>query len=181
MKRLTLHLIFGAAALTTGLLAGWQALHLQQAGRVNAARDGGAADTAGAALPEARFAGALALARTAVADGQVEAATAAWKSLVDGDRSDLRQAALYNLGNLHMREALAQGAAEALPLIELAKQRYRDALRARPDDWHARYNLERALWLAPEVEHHAAADDDGEDPPKERVVTTLQGVRLDLP
>ena len=43
------------------------------------------------------------------------------------------------------------------------------------------YNLERALWLAPEIEQAAVAADDGPAPPKERVVTTLQGVRLDLP
>jgi hypothetical protein len=30
-------------------------------------------------------------------------------------------------------------------LVELAKQRYRDLLRAEPQDWDARYNLERAL------------------------------------
>ena len=183
MKRLTLHLLFGATALGTGLLAGWQALHLQQAKHVNAALDGSADDASAPDLPEARFAQALALARGAVSGEQVEAATGAWKALIDGGRDDLRQAALYNLGNLHMREALARGeasAAEALPLIELAKQRYRDALRAQPGDWHARYNLERALWLAPEIEHSAASDDE-EDPPKERVVTTLQGVRLDLP
>ena len=70
---------------------------------------------------------------------------------------------------------------DALPLIELAKQRYRDALRDRPDDWDARYNLERALWLAPEIETAQAAEEEEEQAPRERVVTTLQGVRLDLP
>ncbi len=47
--------------------------------------------------------------------------------------------------------AIAGGdAARGLPMVELAKQRYRDLLRDTPGDWDARYNLERALRLAPE-------------------------------
>ena len=37
MKRRTVHLIFGATALFTGLAAGWQTSQLWQAERVNAA------------------------------------------------------------------------------------------------------------------------------------------------
>lgn len=181
MKRRTLHFAFSAAALISAALAAHSALALRQASLVNIAiAAGGAPD---ADLPEARFAHALALSHAASGDGG-EAATRAWKALIAGDRADLRQAARYNLGNLHMREALAHGddgLADALPLIELAKQRYRDALRERPDDWDARYNLERALWLAPEVESVAQVEDDTAQAPRERVVTTLQGVRLELP
>jgi mxaK protein len=178
VKRRTVHLIFGATALLTGLAAGWQTTQLWQAERVNAAI--AAAGNIDVDLPEAQFAQALALSR----GEDNEAATRAWKGLIAGEREDLRQGARYNLGNLHLREALARGEADvanALPLVELAKQRYRDALREHPDDWDARYNLERALWLAPEIAQAAAAADDGPAPPKERVVTTLQGVRLDLP
>ncbi|MBU0601077.1 MAG: MxaK protein [Gammaproteobacteria bacterium] len=179
MKRLTLHIAFGATALATGLLAGWHALQLQRATEVNAAIASADAGSLEADLPEARFARAKRLAE----GGDAEAAAKAWKALIDGKRADLRQGAQYNLGNLHMRGALASGEGginDALPLIELAKQRYRDALRTRPDDWNARYNLERALWLAPEIEPSIVEDDSGEVP-RERVVTTLQGVRLDLP
>jgi len=178
VKRRTVHLIFGATALFTGLAAGWQTSQLWQAERVNAAI--AAAGSVDADLPEAQFAQALALSRGT----DSEAATRAWKALIAGERADLREGARYNLGNLHLREALAHGEADianALPLVELAKQRYRDALRERPDDWEARYNLERALWLAPEIEQAVAAEDEGPEPPRERVVTTLQGVRLDLP
>ena len=94
-----------------------------------------------------RPAHALALTRA----GRYEAALAAHKALVQQERGPLRAAALYNLGNLHLRQALRHGperAGEALPLVELAKQSYRDALRAEPGDWDARYNLERALSLA---------------------------------
>ena len=40
--------------------------------------------------------------------------------------------------------------AQTRPLLEMAKQRYRDLLLADPMDWQARYNLERALAAAPE-------------------------------
>lgn len=178
MKRRTLHFLFGGATVLCAALALHSLRTLQEAERVNAAiATGGAHD---AELAEARFAHALALNR----EGDSEAATRAWKALIGGERADLRQAARYNLGNLHLREALAHGdsnVSEALPLVELAKQRYRDALRERPDDWDARYNLERALWLAPEIEAVAVAEDEADQAPRERVVTTLQGVRLDLP
>jgi mxaK protein len=106
----------------------------------------------------------------------------AYKGLIEGDRRDLRQAALYNLGNLYMRDALENGASEAfrsLPLIELAKQRYRDVLRDRPVDWDARYNLSRALQLAPEIEQEI--EEEEQPPEREQSVSTLQGVRIDLP
>lgn len=60
--------------------------------------------------------------------------------------------ARYNLGNLALRQALKMGSAdEKLPaMLELAKQQYRDTLMRAPQTLAARYNLERALWLAPE-------------------------------
>ena len=69
---------------------------------------------------------------------------------------------------------------KSLPLIELAKQSYRDLLREDPNDWDARYNLERALWLAPEVEQVIADDAEPADK-EENVATTLQHARIDLP
>ncbi len=56
-------------------------------------------------MPEARFARAMALARA----GEVDAALKIYKALGRSKRADLRRAALYNLGNLYMREA--EGAA----------------------------------------------------------------------
>jgi mxaK protein len=67
----------------------------------------------------------------------------------------LAPAALYNIGNLHLRQALAaQNAgrkAQALASFELAKQAYRDALAIDPGYWDAKYNLERTLRLAPDA------------------------------
>lgn len=180
MRRRLVHLAFAAASVAIALPAALQALRLDQAVRVNRAI-ARAADPASVApdVAEARFAHALALSHA----GRYEAALAAHKALLQGERGPLRVAALYNLGNLHLREALKNGperAVEALPLVELAKQSYRDALRADPTDWDARYNLERALWLAPEVEEQAGEDN---EPPvqKERTVTTAPSFRSDLP
>ncbi len=60
--------------------------------------------------------------------------------------------ARYDLGNLALRQALKMGSADVrLPaMLELAKQHYRDTLQRAPAHLPARYNLERALWLAPE-------------------------------
>lgn len=60
--------------------------------------------------------------------------------------------ARYNLGNLALRQALKMASSDVrLPaMLELAKQQYRDTLQRAPGNLAARYNLERALWLAPE-------------------------------
>jgi mxaK protein len=180
MRRRVVHIVFALASLALAVPAVLQALRLQQAERINRAI-AQAADPAGSDgdFPEARFAHALALSRT----GGYEAALAAHKALLQGERGPLRAAALYNLGNLHLRQALRNGpgrAVEALPLVELAKQGYRDALRADPGNWDARYNLERALWLAPEID--AQASEDNEPPPaRELTITTAPAMRGELP
>lgn len=179
MRRRLVHCAFGATAVVCAALAAYQGLRLQHSNRVNAAIAGARVSDFDASVPEARFARALTLARA----GESEAALKAYKTLIQGGRRDLRLRSLYNLGNLHLRNALANGADEAfrsLPLIELAKRSYRDLLRDDPFDWDARYNLERALWLAPEADHEVAAD---EEPPEkeENVMSTLQGARIDLP
>lgn len=178
MKRSIVHCTFAMAALACGSLLIYHALRLDQIKRTNAAITSARITDFEAAVPEARFARALAFARA----GESDAAVKAYKALIEGGRRDLRQAAIYNLGNLYMRDALVDGASEAfrsLPLIELAKQRYRDVLRNQPADWDARYNLSRALQLAPEIEQEP--EEKEEPPKKEQSVSTLQGVRIDLP
>lgn len=179
MRRRLIHCAFATTAVVCAVLVAYQGLRLQHANRINMEIASARASDFDATVPEARFARALALAR----EGESEAALKEYKTLIQGDRRDLKRRSLYNLGNLHLRNALANGPDEALkslPLIELAKQCYRDLLRDDPTDWDARYNLERALWLAPEVEHEVAED---EDPPQkeENVMSTLQGARIDLP
>lgn len=185
MKRRTIHLLFAAASIALAAAAAWQATRLARAERVNqaiarAADPAAAGAGAGTAdFPEARFAHARALA----AAGHYEPALAAHKALLQGEHGPLRRAVLYNLGNLHLREALKNGperALDALPLVELAKQGFRDALRADPADWDARYNLERALWLAPEVDEQAL-DENAPPVARERTITTAPAIRSDLP
>jgi len=177
MKRKYMHRFFGAAAAAFALLTAYESVQLYRAQRVNEAIENRA--QVASDMPEAVFARARALG----ALGDYEAAVRTYKALIQSDRPELRRAALYNLGNLHMRQALSAGAdraLELLPLIELAKQSYRDLLREEPGDWDARYNLERALWLAPEV----AEDDMDLNRPSEfqrRVMRALPDFKLELP
>lgn len=179
MTRRRVHLLFGVTALGLALLAAYNGWRLEHANRVNDAIASASTTGLDTAVPEARFAHANALSMA----GNFEDAAKAYKALIQGDRADIRLAALFNLGNLHMREALkngADGTGNSLPLIELAKQNYRDLLRDNPSDWDARYNLERALWLAPEVEEQA--DEDNNVPEWERrVAPRVQGFGVELP
>jgi mxaK protein len=176
MKRRTVHLGFGLVALGFAALAGLQAWQWQVAQRLNHGLATGAADAPG---DEARLARALRLAGA----GSYDAALAAYQEVARGPRVDLVRLAQSDMGNLHLRAALKDGAAnafKAVTLVELAKQNYRAVLRAAPDDWDLRYNLERALALAPEVEQPAVVDNEAPTP-KERAASTLPGTLSDLP
>jgi mxaK protein len=128
--------------------------------------------------PELRFARATALA----AQGATDPALDLYRGL-QGD-SALGQAARYNSANLLMQRAaeLRAGpqAGQAIALIELAKEHYRDVLRTEPNHWDARYNLERAQRLLPDP------DETADEPPeaarnRERAVTTMRGYSPGLP
>lgn len=99
---------------------------------------------------------------------------------VDGrSAQDIR----YNLANALMVMALQPDMRghedRALTLLELSKQRYREVLQQTPDDWDARYNLERALRLAPENEPPAEAEKPSN---VQRIQVELRGIRAaDLP
>ncbi len=177
MRRRSIHWAFAIATTTFAIVAGLQALRLQRAHRVNAAIRSASVAALDRSVPEAQLARAIALSRA----GDYEGALLTYKAVIQGSRADLRHLALYDLGNLHMRAALQDPLASAdqlLPLVELAKQSYRDLLRESPSDWDARYNLERALYLAPESEEDLA--DEGPPAPKERAISTNRA-KLDLP
>jgi mxaK protein len=177
--------MFGAAVLACAAFAAYEGWQLRAASHSNEAvgRALKAPETADVAslgaLPEAQFAQAIVLAR----QGKYDAALDRYKAVSRGSRADLATDALYNAGNLHFREALREespdSAVRMLPLVELAKQSYRTVLRRDPQRWDARYNLERALWLAPELDESLSISvpRNAED----RVMSTLQSTRGDLP
>lgn len=102
---------------------------------------------------------------------------------VTGDAA-LQARARYNSGNVYFRAGLAMREAgneqQAIPLLELAKASYRQALKQDPANWDARYNLERVLRQRPEPED---LDDSGLGAPQqaERAATTMRGFSLGLP
>ncbi len=136
-----------------------------------------AIDDAGAPR-ELRFAEAHARA----ASGANEAALNRYGALHADDA--IGRAARYNSANLLLRQAIELRAGpepgQALALIELAKENYRQILRAAPDAWDARYNLERAQRLVPEPE---PADEAAPDLQRnaERAATTMRSYSPGLP
>ena len=156
MRRPTVHRAFAVATLALLVAGGWQAFALFQhqrevaaVGAVPPTLDAAPATDQWPASAGARLATASALS----SGGQFDAAESALVRLIDeqGD-SPLGRAAQFNLANHYLRQAgsASQPTGAALPLLGVAKQRYRDLLLRNPDDWDARYNLERALALAPE-------------------------------
>ena len=131
-----------------------------------------------AAPRELRFAQAYAHA----ASGAGETALNRYGALYANDA--IGRAARYNSANLLLRQAIELRAGtepgQALALIELAKENYRAILRSAPDEWDARYNLERAQRLVPEPEQ---ADDDPPDLKRdaERAATTMRAYSPGLP
>jgi mxaK protein len=178
VRRRVVHTLFGAAAVICATVCAVQGYRLHEALRINTAIASARISTADKQVPQAQLAQALSLAKA----GQFNVALKTYKSLLDST-DDVRLPALYDLANLNMREALKNGQGEAqrkLPLIELAKQSYRDVLRSNPGDWDARYNLERALWLSPEYDDPVLERNEA-PVHSEHAMSTLQGARIDLP
>jgi mxaK protein len=176
----------GAALLALALLAGLDVYRWSEIARWNdriAAIETSAAPDAAALATGAPMEARFALARAVAQQGEVTRAVALYRDVAQA-RPDLAGAALFDAANALMREAervaVEADSLRARPLLELAKATYREALRVDAGRWDARYNLERALRLAPE-------DGSAEDAPlplpaqSERAVTTMRGFTLGLP
>ncbi len=132
--------------------------------------------------PELRFAQAHALAQAPAASGAREAALNQYRALQGDPR--LGAAARFNSANLLVRQAIEVRATsqpgQAIALLELAKEYYRDVLREDPAQWDARYNLGRAQRLLPDPDEAEAAPV-GQERNRERAVTTMRGYSPGLP
>lgn len=123
----------------------------------------------------------FAQAQARAASGASEAALDRYRALQDDP--ELGDAARFNSANLLLRRAMdvrqSEQPGQAIPLIELAKQSYREILRRHPDHWPARYNLERAQRLLPDPE----GDDLASSAPREaeRAPTTMRAYSPGLP
>jgi mxaK protein len=105
--------------------------------------------------PDALFANATRLAQR----GDNQKALALYARVATSGDLALRKAAYYNSANLYSRQATALLEQEALiawdraaPLLALAKESYREALRLDPDWREAKYNYELALRLVPTID-----------------------------
>ena len=132
--------------------------------------------------PELRFAQAYAQAQAQAASSARDAALNRYRAL-QGD-ARLGPAARFNSANLLVRQAIEVRAStqpgQAVALLELAKEYYRDVLREDPAQWDARYNLERAQRLLPDPEEEGEGPT-GEARNRERAVTTMRGYSPGLP
>ncbi|HEY8354116.1 MAG TPA: hypothetical protein VIK69_03800 [Methylophilaceae bacterium] len=101
---------------------------------------------------DALFADAYLLARR----GDMQQSLALYAEALTNGTQDIRKASYFNSGNLYLTQAnrlLDERGIEAFdqisPLLALARESYREALRLDPD-WHeAKYNYELALRLSP--------------------------------
>lgn len=158
-------LVLTALAILAGLAAfdGWRLARVQSWNRAMA--DGSILAATGPLPPEVLFAQAYHRDRK----GDHQAALDLYRRAAKQGDATLKAAAEYNSANLYLREGMALRVAEtavhALPLLELAKESYRHVLRDDSGHWDAKYNLERALRLAPEPEEGEAVDS---GPPRDR-------------
>ena len=125
----------------------------------------------------------FAQAHAAAASGAHDSALHHYRPL-QGD-SALGRAARYNSANLLLRQALVVRAGaqpgQAIALIELAKEMYRDVLRDEPQHWAARYNLERAQRLLPDPDEALDAAPAEAQRDAERAATTMRGYSPGMP
>ena len=139
------------AAIAFFVAGAWECVRLREALRFNSAvRADQLAAAAERDIPEGASAAALIRQRK----GEFEQALHTYAS-IHAEGPALTSAVRFNLANSYLRRAFelgdSAGADVIGPLIELAKQEYREVLRGDSHAWDAKYNLELALSVQPDV------------------------------
>ncbi len=184
MNRSTMHLLFTAVSAFLLAMTLWHAYWLyagQQIMRAVSAVPKVINTTPQSAVTDSHPAVALATASALSAGKQFEAAESQFVTLIDQQKFKPQgMAARFNLANHYLREGSRKDlpGGQTRPLLEIAKQRYRDLLLINPDDWDARVNLEHALRLAPEL---TGTDRDKIPPIKSVDVVVPDFILKDLP
>ncbi|WKJ91984.1 MxaK protein [Methylomonas montana] len=149
-------------------------------GQLLADKDVGADELATSA-PEVRMARSVYLSQ----HKRYDEALATLNLLLQQSGTEAQAQTRYNLGNLYLRQAMEKAQAgninEAMPLLGLAKQAYREALMLDSDFWDAKYNLEVAMRLLPEMDRISSGDDKDDLSQKTQLWTTLPGFPRGLP
>ena len=95
--------------------------------------------------------------------GDYEEALKRYASIETKGSPDFQRAVRYNMADIFMRQASLAGRKGeqdiATPLIELAKHQYRQLLRENSQHWQAKYNLEAALKILPDLDPAEFPDD----------------------
>lgn len=188
MKRASIHRLFAAAILIVSCIAIWQFWHYRQLQSVNnlLAQIPASLTTAGEFLIPEKHANdprvQLAVANAYSAGGNLQLAENKFNALIgEHENTHTGISARFNLANAYFRAGTDEStpANQRRPMLELAKQRYRDLLLIHPEHWPTRYNLERTLRLAPELINNQP--EDRIDPVK-RVQVIVPGFeKKDLP
>jgi len=96
----------------------------------------------------------------------------------------LKRVSLYNLGNLYLKQAMEAATQmridDAMALTGLAKNIYRRVLQLDSRHWDAKYNLEVAMRLLPEMQRVNIQDEQPEQK-KGRPWTSIPGFPRGLP
>ncbi len=132
------------------------------------------------AAPEVRLARAMMFKK----QQRYDEALATLNLILDAPDSALQAKIRYNLGNIYLHLAVVKTEAmavnEAMPLVALAKQAYRQALALDSQFWDAKYNLEVAMRLLPEMDK-ITSENESPVNQKSQLWTTVPGFPRGLP
>lgn len=144
--------VCAALALTAGSVMVHQGYRAYDASRFNRDLVAGKYSRAG---NHASLNGQLARAYALQRSGRFEEVVKGYAQVEAAADDELERVVLFNLATLYLERAVGSvddGRDVSLPLIELAKETFRQLLRVQSGDWDAKYNLELAIRISPEPE-----------------------------